>query len=73
MSGSMSVVSRLEPRKSDGRREEGDVGMPWGLFFLGEMCSGGVVVMAEDVVDYDRAADGGGGSGMYGSVFRGQI
>lgn len=28
-SGSMSVVSRLEPRKSEERRSEGDVGMPF--------------------------------------------
>lgn len=28
-SGSMSVVSRLLPKKSDGRREEGDAGTPF--------------------------------------------
>jgi hypothetical protein len=30
----MSVVSRLEPRKSEGRREEGDVGMPFFIFIF---------------------------------------
>jgi len=34
----MSVVSRLEPKKSEGRRSEGDGGMP----FLFLSCESGV-------------------------------
>jgi hypothetical protein len=40
-SGSMSVVSRLEPRNSEGRCEGGDIGMPFFFLFL----VGGAVAM----------------------------
>ena len=42
-SGSMTVVSRSLPRKSDGRRSEGDVGMGFPFFlFFSERHSGDV-------------------------------
>jgi hypothetical protein len=65
-SGSMSVVSRLEPKKSEGRRSEGDVGMPF-FFYLVRVAL--VVLLRWIQGVYDgcyRIASGGGGGNVYG-------